>query len=92
MRLAKVGDELTSIALVKLMRISNGVTTHKFFATRASRAVYARSDGEAGQWLCIDCGELPLSKADAVRHSLSRQTHRLAWRNFVADRLESRSI
>lgn len=75
---AKAGDKLSKKAndrLFKQFKIVLG-------------DVEPKSSGNSGQWLCIDCGELPQNNMMAWAHSDQHPKHRFAWRNFDSGKLE----
>lgn len=47
--------------------------------------VHPKSEGAAGQWICINCGYVAAHNLDAYGHAEKhkpKSPHRFAWRNF----------
>lgn len=85
-RQVKVGDKITAKAGAKLRRTFNDAVFRCFFGTDEKCTVREKSAGDNGQFICIDCGDLPQNNMMAQSHPKS---HRIAWRNFDRDgRLE----
>lgn len=75
--LAKAGDTFSKKARDKLVSFERMIDL--------DAPVHPRADGQRGQWICIDCGDLPRNNWDASSHP---KKHRLAWRNFVSGNVE----
>lgn len=76
---AKAGDMVTEEALKRLAKIG---------VRGAPKVVCAKSAGDRGQWLCIDCGYPCQNNVDAWSHAEQKKGHRFAWRNFESGNLE----
>lgn len=79
-RFAKSGDMISAKAGAKLRKRFRGL-----FDSREACLVHPKSEGDGGQWLCIDCGEVFANNLEASSHPKS---HRLAWRSFTSGKLE----
>jgi len=76
---AKAGDMVTEKALKALVTLG---------MRGAPKVECAKSAGQAGQWLCIDCGETPQNNMGAWSHAEEHPKHRFGWRNFESGNLE----
>lgn len=79
LRPAKAGDVVTAKALKALARAGGHAV---------ETIVRPKTEGNAGQWFCIDCGELPQNNMGAWGHAEAHPKHRFAWRNFKSGELE----
>ena len=90
---AKAGDKISAKASAKLRKSDPHGHFFPGVSGRMPEAeakewctVAPKSTGDHGQWVCIDCGELPQNNMMAQSHASS---HRVAWRNADNDgRLE----
>lgn len=75
-KVAAVGDVLSARAGAKLRRTLNADVFRARFGTRELCTVRPKGEGQDGQWICIDCGELPANNLQVHGHPRS---HRIAW-------------
>jgi len=79
---AKAGDAITLKARKKLgslMRVD---------AKYVQAIVKPKAPGNAGQWLCVTCGEPFANNLEAHFHSGKHPKHKFAWRNFETGDIE----
>ena len=50
--------------------------------------VKPKAPGNAGQWLCVTCGEPFANNLEAHFHSGKHPKHKFAWRNFETGDIE----
>jgi hypothetical protein len=85
-KVAAKGDTLSARAGAKLRKVLSAPLFEHYFGTPAKCRVAPKSDdGAVGQWICIDCGELPENNFAMHSHPKS---HRIAWLNRTAMRVE----
>lgn len=75
---AKAGERVSLQAINKLKKLTR--------FDDYTPIVQPKSEGPNGQWICIDCGELPPNNMSAWWHADSHPKHRLAW--LTAGRIE----
>lgn len=83
---AKAGDVISADARRRLAKLLGG--PRRLAISAIQIAVAPKSAGTNGQWICIDCGELPQNNMQAWGHMDERPGHRLAWRNFESGKIE----
>lgn len=81
MKTAKAGDELTARAACNMRKASR--FWESFLTTKEACTVQPKSDAQAGQWVCIDCGAHLRNNFEAHGHTKS---HRRAW--WTGERFE----
>ena len=75
-KIAKEGDVLSARAGAKLRKSLPAALFQARFGTREKCTVRAKGAGQQGQWICVDCGELPENNMQVHGHAKS---HRIAW-------------
>lgn len=82
---AKAGDKITEKARKRLAMCMGG----NYPIDAIPTAVEPKGAGQAGQWFCITCGDLPQNNMSAQIHADDHRTHRLAWRSFDSGKIEA---
>lgn len=76
---AKAGERVSLRAINRVSKLTRGRTS-------LGHTVEPKSPEPGGQWICIDCGELPQNNMSAWQHADAHPKHRLAW--LIAGRIE----
>lgn len=79
---AKAGDTITEKARKKLAAALGG----NYPMEHVPRQVEPKGPGQAGQWFCVTCGDLPRNNLEANGHA---EKHKLAWRSFDSGKIEA---
>lgn len=89
---AKVGQVIQEKARRKYARALGHILgtprEAELMEANVPKSVMPKSDGNDGQWFCIDCGELPQNNWQASSHESEKPKHRLAFRNFSSGDIE----
>lgn len=83
---AKAGDKISKKArkvLAKFAYGMRGAIVDLEMLENIPSVVEPKTEGNEGQWFCIDCGALPQHNLGAWSHSEQKPKHRFAWRNFA---------
>lgn len=81
---AKAGDTIETKARERMAR-AQGQRPLDHMPT----VVEPKTEGDAGQWFCITCGELPQNQMQAGSHETEHPKHKLAWRSFASGNIEA---
>lgn len=81
---AKVGDVISEKARKAYAKALGGRVPLAAIETH----VTTKTEGQGGQWFCIDCGAFPENQFMAGSHERDKPKHRLAWRSASSGNVE----